>query len=224
MSQKKQHLTVSFLFGMMGIVLCLSIALLCCIHSSALFKWAELHYAPYQHVGLTESEAAEFAIHTIGFLNRKMNSWTPSLPFSVPQGFVVHMNEIKEAVQITDFGVGTLLLVYLIWMYFALFCTECFQRRFFIVGLCTAIVLLLLILLWALIDFPGFWLILHKYLIPNGIFSASEPIMSLFPVTLFRGYLPSFFLFFLISVCLLIGLPLWLAYCVLQRRNNNVLC
>ncbi|MEG2316057.1 MAG: hypothetical protein RSC91_07560, partial [Clostridia bacterium] len=44
--------------------------------------------------------------------------------------------------------------------------------------------------LWGALDFDSLWMALHRTLIPDGIFSASEPIMRLFPLEAFAAYLP----------------------------------
>ena len=67
-------------------------------------------------------------------------------------------------------------------------------------GLFCAVGLLLAVLLWAALDFHSLWMILHRLFIPDGIFSAREPVMQLFPLALFFEYLTP------VSMALLIDL------------------
>ncbi len=62
--------------------------------------------------------------------------------------------------------------------------------------------------LWATLDFEGFWRVLHEYLIPEGIFSATETVMELFPLEAFATYLPDVGMMFGIACGAILLLPL----------------
>ena len=62
--------------------------------------------------------------------------------------------------------------------------------------------------LWAVFHFESFWSLLHLYLIPDGIFSTTEPIMQFFPLELFKGYLQPVAITFGILAAATLALPL----------------
>ena len=57
-------------------------------------------------------------------------------------------------------------------------------------GMLCMLGLIAALLLWAVADFNSLWMVIHRVLIPGGIFPAGEPVMQLFPLKLFFGYLP----------------------------------
>ena len=65
--------------------------------------------------------------------------------------------------------------------------------------------------LWASLDFGGMWEILHRTLIPDGIFPADELVMQLFPETLFSAYLPPVLLMLVLMLAAVLVLPLILS-------------
>ena len=65
--------------------------------------------------------------------------------------------------------------------------------------------------LWASLDFGGMWEMLHRTLIPDGIFPADELVMQLFPETLFSAYLPPVLLMLVLMLAAVLVLPLILS-------------
>ena len=58
-------------------------------------------------------------------------------------------------------------------------------------GMLCMLGLIAALLLWAAVDFNSLWMVIHRVLIPGGIFPAGEPVMQLFPLALFFGYIPA---------------------------------
>ena len=77
--------------------------------------------------------------------------------------------------------------------------------------------------LWAALDFSSMWGWLHRRFIPDGIFDAAEPVMQLFPSSLFAEYLsPVLTAFGLTALCVL-GLPplLRAGYRYFSQKRSN---
>lgn len=209
----------SFLFGFCGLCLSVLVGLLICIHSERLFTQAELRHGQYQLLSMSDADAVAFSRHTIGYLNGRESDWRPSVPFPIPATFTTHMRAFRNAIKAADWCGVFALPVYAIGLSVLLF--RAFQKRAFLWGIGLAAGLLLAVLLYAVVDFSGFWLILHRWLIPNGIFSAREPIMLLFPVSLFAEYIPWFLITFTIVALLLTCLPLYLFGRLSRKRRSN---
>lgn len=78
------------------------------------------------------------------------------------------------------------------------------------------------LMLWARIDFSGMWAWLHVSFIPDGIFDAAEPIMSMFPASLFADYLKPVGISFGVMAAIVLALPIALkplAYRIDRRRG-----
>ena len=73
--------------------------------------------------------------------------------------------------------------------------------------------------LWALIDFTSFWEMLHRIIIPGGIFAADEPVMQLFPIAMFQNYLMPIAITFLYLMAVILLLPVILL--MIDRRMRR---
>ena len=170
-------------------------------------------------IGISESDAQSFANDTIAYLRGSQNVWDPVIQVGdlrtampIPLSFKDHMVEVRDwfasarVLLPTCAGIALLLLSGL-----------CFdgkgrkQNRFSPVGyyLGAAIppILACAIALWAYFDFERLWYILHQAFIPNGIFDIGEPIMQLFPLQLFAGYIQPVCVTFAILAGAVLTLP-----------------
>ena len=77
--------------------------------------------------------------------------------------------------------------------------------------------------LWAAADFSAMWGWLHLTFIPDGIFPAYEPVMLLFPGSLFAEYLPPVLTAFGLTALAVLGLPplLRAGYRRFPRNRSN---
>ncbi len=172
-------------------------------------------------LGLDEGTAKSFAVSTLAYLQGNTQEWAPTIVVGdhimpIPQTFKDHMATVKgwvssaTAVLLAGLGVVVVLLGR------ALIGTKGGKKSSFSLGgyYLGALVPLALVgglLLWGVVDFNGLWGAVHKLLIPDGIFNAAEPIMQLFPVQLFAGYLQPVALTFAILAAVVLVLPLLLA-------------
>lgn len=172
-------------------------------------------------VGMDESSAKSFAVSTLAYLQGNAQHWDPIIVVGdhimpIPQTFKDHMETVKgwfssaPAVLLTGVGIVVLLLGW------ALIGTKRskksgFSAKGYYLGACVPLVLIVGIGLWGVLGFDSFWSVLHETLIPDGIFSATEPIMQLFPLELFQGYLGPVAITFGILAAIVLILPLLLA-------------
>ena len=72
-------------------------------------------------------------------------------------------------------------------------------------------------------DFSAMWGWLHRTFIPDGIFPAYEPVMLLFPGSLFAEYLPPVLTAFGLTALAVLGLPplLRAGYRRFPRNRSN---
>lgn len=172
-------------------------------------------------VGMDESSAKSFAVSTLAYLQGAAQHWEPVIVVGdhimpIPQTFKDHMETVKgwfssaTAVLLAGLGIVALLLGR------ALIGRKGSQKSGFSIGgyyLGAGIPLVLIvgIGLWGVFGFDSLWSVLHETLIPDGIFSATEPIMQLFPLELFQGYLGPVAITFGILAAIVLILPLLLA-------------
>ena len=176
---------LSFLAGLM---LC-GLAVLAGIAGPAVqparFERAVLSTVNPQAVGMSESDLTAFARETMAYLRGEKAAWEPRTPFAIPESFTTHMAEVKHWVDVLKVALplGLLLAAAGLW----------FGRSFRAArnGMLCMLGLLAAVLLWAVIDFDSLWMVIHRVLIPGGIFPAGEPVMQLFPLALFFSYLPA---------------------------------
>lgn len=163
-----------------------------------MFEDALLQNVDYKSLGTDESSVRSFARETIFFLTDGQASWNPQITVSglpagsfIPQAFRDHMQTVKDGVtyaKTTLIGLAAIVLVLL-----GRAMTGKGKRGFSIGGYYLGAVIPLAVIvgvgLWAYLDFDSMWMMLHKTLIPDGIFPADERVMVLFPVSLFEAYL-----------------------------------
>ena len=184
-------------------------------------------------LGLDELSLQSFARETIFYLNDAQDTWNPQIVVGgfaasqlIPQSFRDHMATVKgwfssaTAVLLAGAGIALVLLGR------ALIGRKGSKKSSFSLGgyyLGALIPLAIIggIGLWGVLSFDNLWTILHRALIPDGIFDVLVPVMGLFPVGLFAAYLrPIAVTFGLLAVAVLV-LPLILA--PLSKPLTNLL-
>ena len=135
--------------------------------------------------GEEPSDLTAFAHETMRYLRGEKAEWEPAIPREgVSEAFRIHMAEVRGWVRSAPWiiGPGALLGVVLLWL-------GGFRSKPALLGVFSLAGLLAVILLWSLMDFESFWGVLHRVFIPGGIFPAYEPVMRLFPLSLFMRYI-----------------------------------
>ena len=188
---------VCFLAGLLMTLCALFGSVVVCAARTELFRDA-LTRSTVSGGAISQADADAFAEETIGYLTGERDAWLPratvdGAALAVPETFVTHMATVRG------------------WMLFAktalplaaatgfLLLTACAfapgRRRGgglslggYYAGAALPALIALGLGLWAAMDFNAFWAWLHMTFIPDGIFPAGEPIMRLFPETLFAGY------------------------------------
>ena len=171
-------------------------------------------------VGLDEDSAETFALRTLSYLQGNSDEWDISqvvgesiLP--IPEAFMAHMANVRYWFAPADtllFMGRMIVLLALPWVLLGVKRGRkvCFSLKGYYTGALILLVFIAGMGVWSVLDFQGMWHLLHKVIIPDGIFSAAEPIMQLFPLQLFAGYAePVFTAFGIISALLLIAPLIW---------------
>jgi len=181
---------LSFAAGCLAALIAVLAAIAAPALQTARFEKAVLTTVNRQAVGMSESDLTAFARETMGYLRGEKDAWEPQTPFAIPQSFVEHMAEVRGWVDVLKMAlpVGTLLAAACLWIGR--------DGRAARAGMLCLLGLIGAVLLWAVIDFDSLWMVIHRVLIPGGIFPAGEPVMQLFPLELFFGYLPAVLFWF----------------------------
>ncbi|MBQ7868220.1 MAG: DUF1461 domain-containing protein [Clostridia bacterium] len=152
---------------------------------TGLFVRALIQTVDKARTGVTDEQLAAFGEETMAYLRGEKPDWQPQIPAEgVAPSFRAHMAEVRGWVSALKWviGAGILLCIFLCLL-------RGFDRPAFIAGACTVVGLIAAVILWALVDFHSLWMILHRVFIPGGIFPAGEPVMQLFPLSLFFQYI-----------------------------------
>ena len=164
-----------------------------------LFEQALIKTVQWEAIGTDEASLRLFAAETMAYLRGEKEAWEPAITLygfpaeeAIAQSFRLHMAEVRGWVAAAPWVLGAGFALAL-----GLFLPS--RKRYAsLTGLFCAVGILLAVLLWALVDFHSLWMILHRLFIPDGIFSAREPVMQLFPLALFFEYLTPVSITFLI--------------------------
>ena len=149
------------------------------------FEKAVLNTVKPEAVGMSESDLAAFALETMAYLRGEKADWQPVTPFAIPQSFVVHMAEVRGWVDVLKWALPAGVMIALLCLWLGR------NVRMVRAGMLSVLGLMAALLLWAAVDFESLWMVIHRVLIPGGIFPAGEPVMQLFPLNLFFGYIPA---------------------------------
>ncbi len=178
---------------------------------------------------MSAEDAERFAQETIGYLTGRRAAWLTAITVEgqvtpVPEDFSAHMEQVQHWVKAFRFMLPLMiacvaLLVFLTLIGAAALQSRTFSPRFYYLGAVVPILVAGVVFLWALIDFASFWEVLHNIFIPGGIFAADEPVMRLFPVSMFQGYLLPIGLTFLYLLAGILLLPAVLI--MIDRRGRR---
>ena len=175
----------SFIAGMLGVMIMILASIAIPALNPARFEKALLNTVNRQAVGMSESDLTAFARDTMDYLRGETDAWQPQTPFAIPQSFTEHMAEVRGWVDVLKIALpaGMLICTAGLWL----------GRDFRAArsGMLCMLGLIAAMLLWAVVDFNSLWMVIHRVLIPGGIFPAGEPVMQLFPLALFFGYIPT---------------------------------
>ena len=189
----------SFFAGAILTVLCIIITFYCAFTNVELFQRSLIDTVNHASLGIDEQVVKDFATETIQYLSGEKVAWEPSIIMSgmeaskfIPLSFYDHMATVKWWLVISKVvcGVLSILLIVCIIRAFFIGKTPKFHSIGYYLGVGLPVILVVGIGLFAWLDFDLFWKLLHEWLIPDGIFSATELVMQLFPVEVFQAYLP----------------------------------
>ena len=186
-----------------------------------LFETALLENVDYTVQCMDEDSVRSFADETILFLTDAQDSWEPSITVAgfpasrfIPQSFRDHMVTVKGWVSAATsvFLCGAAAVIALLaWALATSGRRGGFSTQGYYAGTIVPLLLIAGVGLWASLDFGGMWEMLHRTLIPDGIFPADELVMRLFPETLFSAYLPPVMLMLVLMLAAVLVLPLILS-------------
>ncbi len=193
LKRKRGAFLVCFLAGLLSVALALAASIVLSASNVRLFERGITENVDLIGLGISKTNAGEYAAMTIDYITGAASEWEPVIETSsgimpISESFKAHMANVRSwfAPSKAALAAGFVLVLAL------LACSVVGLKRFSFSGWYAGAALPLLVLigigLWAAIDFGGMWYWLHVNFIPDGLFSASEPIMRLFPVELFAGY------------------------------------
>lgn len=174
---------LSFLAGLMLALTAVLFSIAGPALQTARFEKAVRNTVNLQAVGMSESDLTAFARHTMAYLRGETDAWQPRTPFAIPQSFTDHMAEVRHWVDVLKIALPACLMASLGCLWIGRSFRAALGGMLCLLGLIAAV------LLWAVVDFHSLWMVIHRVLIPGGIFSAGEPVMQLFPLELFFGYI-----------------------------------
>lgn len=219
LKKKRGAFWTCFLIGLLLVLLSLGVALGLNVTRVDLLKQGVDTHVVATGI-LSQSDADAFVTDTLDYLTGIKSLWEPAVTIGgfrvgVPEAFKAHMATVKgwvdSAKAILLAGAAIVLLL----LSRVLVGVKGSRRSPFSVGgyhLGAAIPLLLLVGVgvWGYLDFDSLWAWVHTVFIPDGIFSATEQIMQLFPVEVFSGYLQPVAISFGIGAGIVLALPLLL--------------
>ena len=170
---------------MLGVMIVILASIAIPALNPARFEKAVLNTVNRQAVGMSESDLTAFARDTMDYLCGETDAWQPQTPFAIPQSFTEHMAEVRVWVDVLKIALPAGLLICTAGLWLGRDFRAARSGMLCMLGLMAAM------LLWAVVDFNSLWMVIHRVLIPGGIFPAGEPVMQLFPLALFFGYIPA---------------------------------
>lgn len=141
-----------------------------------------------------------FAKDTIDYLVDNTQEWKPvitvmGMEVAIPmsEDFVSHMADVKSMVAIGQKAFIAALAVAGVLLLRVLFSSRKGRSGFsgagYYIGVLLPVALVLVVIGWAYFDFEGFWSFLHRYFIPDGVFSNGEVIMQVFTTDMFKAFM-----------------------------------
>ena len=223
LKQRQGAFLLCMLAGFLLAILCLGFSVYSNASKVEIFEAQLFAHVDYQALNTDEESLQSFAQETIQYLTGNQGGWNPQITLSgfpaasfIPQDFRDHMAEVKvwfgNAKVIFLLG----LVAVLVFLCISMTLGRTRNRKGFslfgyYLGVGIMLLLLLVLGIWIMVDFQNLWLILHEVLIPDGIFPAGEPVMLLFPLALFEGYIPPVIGTFGLLLLAVLALPILLS-------------
>ena len=211
------------LAGLLLVFLVLLLAVFLTASQEALFERLLVDHLNFQSLQTDEASVRSFARETVLYITHRQSVWEPQITINgfpagsfIPPSFRGHMAEVRDWLGLgklvfsLGFGFAALLLGGSI-LVGGLRGRRGFSLGGYYLGVGLAVLAIAILALWGALHFESLWQILHEVLIPNGIFSASEPVMKLFPLEVFAGYLPPVLMTFGLLLLAVLALPLLLS-------------
>ena len=210
----------SFMAAMLLLLISLAASVLINAANGVLLQQAVDRYVVAPGI-LSPQDGQTFANETLAYLSGANPDWDLNVTvgdhrLSVPQAFRAHMANVRQWVHTALIALPWAVVVALLLLALAVTGgfgkrNRSFSRPAYYAGAAVPLVLAAAIALWAYVSFDGMWAWLHQTFIQDGIFSAGEEIMWLFPLQLFSSYLPPVAVTFGLFTAgvLLLPLALW---------------
>ena len=161
------------------------------------------------------------------YFRGETDRWEPEVtaasgPIVISEAFTRHMETVRNGIRtaralaIAGAILGTALMALAVWK-------KRFSLSGYELGASLPLMLAAILGLWAAADFSAMWGWLHRTFIPDGIFPAYEPVMLLFPGSLFAEYLPPVLTAFGLTALAVLVLPplLRAGYRRFPRNRSN---
>lgn len=195
--------------------------------SEGRFERTLLKQVRWEALGIPQEELRAFARDTMRYFQGETDHWEPEVsaadgPIVISEAFARHMKIVRSGVctartlAIAGAALGAALIASAVW-----------KKRFSLTAYELGGLLPLApaagLGLWAAMDFSAMWGWLHRAFITDGIFPAYEPVMRLFPGSLFAEYLPPALAAFGLTALAVLGLPplLRAGYRRFSRNRSN---
>ncbi len=218
LKKKRGAFWTCFIAALLLVVLAAGAALYWNATKVSLFEEGLVSNVDATALGTDEASLKSFADSTLAYLQGVTSVWEPVIKIgdhflTIPETFKTHMATVKgwvgSATAVLLAGAAIVLLL----LGRAMIGTKnskkgSFSLKGYYIGAAIPLLLIAGVGCWAYFNFDGFWQLLHKTIIPDGIFNASEEIMRLFPVGLFAGYLQPVAITFGILAAIILVLPL----------------
>ncbi len=175
---------LSFSAGLVLMVLIALISIAGPATRTGLFVQALQATVNKERIQVTDDDLARFGEETMRYLRGEKPEWQPEIGVYIAPDFVGHMAQVRSWVAAIPWLLAAGVALVAACLFAGL------RRRAFMAGMLSVLCAALALILWAVMDFHSFWMVLHRVLIPDGIFAASEPVMQLFPLSLFIWYVP----------------------------------
>lgn len=190
------------------------------------FHHALQNHVSWESLGIPPENLHAFARETIGYLKNDFSQWKPEVltaegTLYISPGFSSHMETVKLGVNgafriaCLLFSAGIVLLAVHL-----LIRSGGFSVKGYLMGIALPFLMIAVVFAAAISNFTEFWYWLHTHFIPDGIFSAYEPVMKLFPASLFSSYIFPLLLT-LAAVIVLLLLPPVLYKMMIRKRSNQ---
>ena len=194
--------------------------------SEGRFEQALLRQVSWEALGIPQEELRAFAGDTMRYFWGETDRWEPEVtaasgPIVISEAFTRHMETVRNGIRtaralaIAGAVLGAALMALAVWK-------KRFSPAAYELGGSLPLMLAAILGLWAAADFSAMWGWLHRTFIPDGIFPAYEPVMLLFPGSLFAEYLSPVLTAFGLTALAVLGLPpLLRAGCRRFPRNRS---